>query len=154
MRLGDTIKADGRWRIFLLADGNDPASPNSRILAACKYVERATESPVRRHTPAYVDIDGVFDVRAIFQQEHGVLDLNSMPTLLLPRKGRHGLTDYEKMFCPDLKGSNDIFDLRGIDRDQGCMVVVRPDQYVAHVLPLDAYVELTAFFDGLMVAVT
>lgn len=30
------------------------------------------------------------------------------------------------------------------------MVVARPDQYVAHVLPLDAYAELAAFFDGFM----
>ena len=29
--------------------------------------------------------------------------------------------------------------MRGIDRERGCMVVVRPDQYVAHVLPLDGY---------------
>ena len=36
--------------------------------------------------------------------------------------------------------------LRGIDRDKGCMVVVRPDQYIAHVLPLDGYGELAAFF--------
>jgi phenol 2-monooxygenase len=28
---------------------------------------------------------------------------------------------------------------------------VRPDQYVAHILPLDAYTELTAFFDGFMI---
>jgi phenol 2-monooxygenase len=31
------------------------------------------------------------------------------------------------------------------------MVVVRPDQYVAHVLPLDAHAELAAFFGGFMV---
>jgi phenol 2-monooxygenase len=31
------------------------------------------------------------------------------------------------------------------------MVVVRPDQYVAHVFPLDAHAELAAFFDGFMV---
>ena len=36
--------------------------------------------------------------------------------------------------------------LRGIDRAKGVMVVVRPDQYVANVLPLDAHAELTAFF--------
>jgi hypothetical protein len=30
------------------------------------------------------------------------------------------------------------------------MVVVRPDQYVAHVLPLDARQELAAFFAGFM----
>ncbi len=74
-----------------------------------------------------------------------------MPAFLLPRKGRYGLRDYEKMFCPDLKAGHDIFAMRGIDRAKGCMVVVRPDQYVAHVLPLDAHAELAAFFDGFMV---
>jgi phenol 2-monooxygenase len=54
------------------------------------------------------------------------------------------------MFCPDLKSRADIFDLRGIDRRRGCAVVVRPDQYVAHVLPLDDYFELASFFNGFM----
>jgi hypothetical protein len=54
----------------------------------------------------------------------------------------------------DLKGNNDIFDMRGIDRDQGCVVVVRPDQYVSNVLPLDAHADLWAFFDGFMLPVT
>jgi phenol 2-monooxygenase len=54
------------------------------------------------------------------------------------------------MFCPDLKSHNDIFTMRGIDRRQGCMVVVRPDQYIAHVLPLDGFAHLAAFFDGFM----
>jgi hypothetical protein len=30
------------------------------------------------------------------------------------------------------------------------MVIVRPDQYVAQVLPLDGHAELAAFFDGFM----
>jgi phenol 2-monooxygenase (NADPH) len=30
--------------------------------------------------------------------------------------------------------------------------VVRPDQYVAHVLPLDAHEELAAFFNRILVA--
>jgi phenol 2-monooxygenase len=73
-----------------------------------------------------------------------------MPALLLPRKGRYGLRDYEKMFCPDLKSGRDVFDIRRVDRDSGCLIVVRPDQYVANVLPLDAYDQLAAFFDGFM----
>ena len=85
------------------------------------------------------DIDAVIDVRAVFQQAHRDLAIEAMPALLLPRKGRYGLRDYEKMFCADLKSGNDIFAMRGIDREAGCMVVVRPDQYVAHVLPLDGY---------------
>jgi phenol 2-monooxygenase len=73
-----------------------------------------------------------------------------MPAFLLPCKGRYGLRDYEKIFCPDLKGGQDIFRMRQIDRAAGCMVVVRPDQYVANVLPLDAHAGLASFFDGFM----
>jgi phenol 2-monooxygenase len=40
--------------------------------------------------------------------------------------------------------------MRGIDREAGCMVVVRPDQYVAQVLPIDGHGQLAAYFDGFM----
>ena len=56
----------------------------------------------------------------------------------------------EKVFSPDLKNGTDIFDMRGVDRQQGALVVVRPDQYIAHVLPLNAHAELAAFFAGFM----
>jgi phenol 2-monooxygenase len=46
-----------------------------------------------------------------------------MPPFLLPRKGRYGLRDYQKMFCPDLKDHQDIFDMRGIDRQKGCWLL-------------------------------
>jgi phenol 2-monooxygenase len=94
----------------------------------------------------------VIDVRAVFQQGHRELAIERMPSLLLPPKGRYGLRDYEKIFCADLKSGQDIFTLRGIDRAGGCMVIVRPDQFVAHVLPLDAHDELAAYFDGFMIA--
>jgi 2-polyprenyl-6-methoxyphenol hydroxylase-like FAD-dependent oxidoreductase len=150
VQLGHTVKADGRWRIFAFAAAQDPAAPNSGIRALCDFLAGAADSPVRRYTAANADVDAVIDVRAVFQQVHHELALEAMPSFLLPRKGRYGLCDYEKMFCADLKGGNDIFTLRGIDRDRGCMVVVRPDQYVAHVLPLNGHDELAAFFAGFM----
>ena len=150
VHLGHAIKADGRWRLLAFSDRENPAAPSSRIRALCDFLADASESPVRRYTSTSADIDSVIDVRAIFQQGHRELRLEDMPALLLPQKGRYGLHDYEKMFCPDLKSRNDIFDMRGIDREQGCIVVVRPDQYVAHVLPLNAYAELSAFFGGFM----
>ena len=66
------------------------------------------------------------------------------------KNGRLGLTDYEKAFCPALPPLPDIFDLRGIDREQGCIVLVRPDQHVAHVLPLDDHAGLSAFLGGIL----
>jgi phenol 2-monooxygenase len=151
LHLGHTAKADGRFRVFAFADAEDPAAPGSAIRALCEFLGRSEDSPVRRYTRAGEDIDSVIDLRAVFQQGHRELGIEAMPDLLLPRKGRYGLRDYEKMFCPDLKGGQDIFTMRGIDRKTGCMVVVRPDQYVGHILPLDAYAELAAYFDGFMV---
>jgi hypothetical protein len=43
---------------------------------------------------------GVIDVRAIFQQGHRELVIGAMPSFVLSRKGRYGLRDSEKMFCP------------------------------------------------------
>jgi phenol 2-monooxygenase (NADPH) len=54
------------------------------------------------------------------------------------------------VFTPVDDVDKDIFDLRGIDRGAGALVVVRPDQYVALVLPLHGYDELTEFFGRFM----
>jgi phenol 2-monooxygenase len=150
VHLGHVAKADGRFRIFVFAGRGDPEAANAPVRSLCDFLSESPKSPVKRYTPASADIDSVIDVRAVFQQAHSELAIEAMPPLLLPPKGRYGLRDYEKMFCPDLKGGHDIFAMRGIDRDRGCMVVVRPDQYVAHVLPLDGYAALAAYFDGFM----
>jgi phenol 2-monooxygenase len=149
VHLGHVVKADGRFRIFAFAGAGNPAAADSAIRKLCDFLEGDRQSPVRKYTRRGEDIDAMIDVRAVFQQAHRELAIETMPALLLPRKGCFGLLDYEKVFCADAKGS-DIFAMRGIDREIGCMVVVRPDQYVAQVLPLDGYKELAAYFDGFM----
>ena len=150
MQLGHAVEADARWRVFAFASAVDDGQPCGAIDRLCSFLETAPESPVRRHTRSDEDIDAVIDVRAIFQKGFRDLAYDGMPSFLRPAKGRYGLCDYEKVFCADLKSGDDIFDMRGIDRGRGCMIVVRPDQYIAHVLPLDAHAELAAFFSGFL----
>jgi phenol 2-monooxygenase (NADPH) len=150
VQLGHAARADGRWRLYAFADAAGPGDPASLLRALCEHLEHSSDSPVQRYTPAGADVDSVLDVRAVFQQYHRDLALADLPMLLMPRKGRYGLVDYEKVFTPDPR-SDDVFDLRGIDRERGALVVVRPDQYVSHVLPLDAYAELAAFFAPLLI---
>ena len=149
MQLGHVAQADGRWRLYAFADPADPRDPASRLRGLCEWLAGSEASPVRRFTPADSEADTVFDLRAVVQQGHRELTVEGMPALLLPRKGRFGLIDYEKVFSPDPTAA-DIFEERGIDRARGCLVVVRPDQYVAHVLPLDDREELAEFFAGFM----
>jgi len=148
MHLGHVVEADGRWRVFAFGDGADPADPASALARLCAFLSDAPASPIRRHARDGEDIDAVIDLRAVVQQNHHTLCLTDLPALLRPAKGHHGLTDSEKVFCRDGAAGRDIFDLRAIDRDAGCMVIVRPDQYVAHILPLDDHDGLQTFFDG------
>jgi phenol 2-monooxygenase len=141
VQLGHAARADGAWRIYAFADAS-----GQRLRKLADFLAESPNSPIRRFTPAGANIDSVIDVRAVFQQGHRDLRVEELPSILLPRKGRFGLIDYEKAYCPDLKNGPDIFELRGIDREKGAIVVVRPDQYVSNVLPLDAHDELTAYF--------
>jgi phenol 2-monooxygenase len=144
-QLGHAARADAAWRIYAFADAS-----GERLRALADFLAESPKSPIRRFTPEGAEIDSIIDLRAVFQQGHRDLKLEELPSMLLPRKGRFGLVDYEKVFCPDLNNSPDIFVQRGIDRARGAMVVVRPDQYVANVLPLDAHDELAAFFAGFL----
>jgi len=149
MQLGHAARADGAWRIYAFADAG-----GERLRALMEYLAESARSPVRRFTPRGAEIDSVIDVRGIFQEGHRDLSVEALPSLLLPRKGRFGLVDYEKAYAADLRSGQDIFELRGIDRALGAMVLVRPDQHVGHVLPLDGYEAVGDFFGGFMIEQT
>ncbi|MEP3279018.1 MAG: FAD-dependent monooxygenase [Stappiaceae bacterium] len=148
VHLAHTIKADGRWRLFAFAGEGDAGEPGGAISGLMEFLLNNPVSPLRRPETENEDVEAFLDVRAVFQQHHRTLSLTYMPELLLPETGRYGLIDYEKIFCPVVKNDHDIFDLRSINRRSGALVIVRPDQYVAHVLPLDATHELSEFFLG------
>jgi phenol 2-monooxygenase (NADPH) len=143
MQLGHVARADGAWRLYLFADRD-----HTRFGELCDFLA-SEKSPIDRYTPSGAQPDSVIDVRAVFQEGHRDLAVDELPPVLRPRKGPFGLVDHEKAFSPD-PAAGDIFDLRGIDRDTGCMVVVRPDQHVAHVLPLGGSDELADFFAGVL----
>jgi phenol 2-monooxygenase len=151
MHLGHALEADGRWRIIAFAGPEEPIGKSSGIRNLADFIGTAEDSPVRRYTPRGSDIDAVIELLVVFQQGYREIDMQALPAVLSPAKGIYGLRDYDKLFCPDLDRESDIFEERGIDRRAGCLVVVRPDQHVAHVLPLDGFGELAAFFDGFMI---
>lgn len=147
-QLGHHATADGRWRIYVFADAPAAGAP-SRTTELAEWLVTAPSSPLLAHTPEGADLDAWFDVKVIYQQPHAEVDLSKVPTVFLPKVGPFQLTDYEKVYATE--PADDIFTARGISRD-GAVVVVRPDQYVAHILPLDATADLADFFAGIFVS--
>ena len=144
LQLGHVIDVSGRWSVFVFAPEGDTGAPGGSTARYCADVSKV----IGRFTPGGADPDAVIDLRAIFHARHQELAYEVMPPALKPQKGKFGLVDHEKIFGVD--PSQDIYSLRGVDRSRGAVVVVRPDQYVAHVLPVGDVAALEAFFAGFM----
>ncbi|KAK1082598.1 hypothetical protein LTR48_006880, partial [Friedmanniomyces endolithicus] len=154
VQLGHVMDADGRWRLVLFGDKADPISPASPLHKTCEFLSNTL---IPKYTPAKADIDSVLDVRAVLQQSRKTISISDLPEILLPRKGVFGIQDYEKVFTDEASygyGFGEIFKNRGIDAENGCVIVVRPDQYVSAVLPLgeEGHGMLEVFFGGFMKA--
>ena len=144
LHLGHQARADGRWRIYAFAPGGKNA--DRRLATWAEWMTNSPDSPLAA-MPEGAEPDAWFDVKVIYPQDHTKVDIIAVPDLFKPQTGPFGLFDWEKVYAAD--PATDIFELRGIDRG-GVVVVVRPDQYVANVLPLSATDELGAFFAGLL----
>ncbi|WP_427018221.1 FAD-binding monooxygenase [Pseudarthrobacter sp. P1] len=150
VHLGHQATADGRWRIYVFADAATPRTGQqgtaSSVAEFAAWIADAPDSPLAA-TPSGVDQDAWFDVKVVYQQDHTGVDIGAVPAAFKPQVGPFHLTYLEKVYATD--PAADIFDVRGLSRD-GVVVVVRPDQYVANVLPLTATAELAEFFAPLL----
>lgn len=145
MQLGHVHKVDGAWRLYVFADQD-----GTRFANLMDWLS-TDQSIIRLFTPQGHDDDSVIDVRAVLREEYASIDPSTLPRALRPKKGIFELPDYEKAFARDSRGGPDIFDIRGIDVTEGAMILVRPDQFVANVLPLTATATLQAFLERVLI---
>lgn len=146
LHIGHEHKADGRYRIYVFADRELPASEASAVRPWSDYV---LENVVKTYTPADGDDNAIFDIKVIYQQKHSDFETLDAPAVFYPRMGKFELELFENVWAalPD----DDIFDARGISRD-GAVVIVRPDQYVGAVLPLDKPELVADYFENILLA--
>lgn len=148
VHLGHLHKADGRFRIYAFADQGGLAK-DSEISRWAEWMKTDPSSPIVKYTPRGADLNSVFDVKAIYQDDYTDINVHKAPSLFLPEVGPYGIEDLNNVFGGGL--GTDIFAERGIDTTEGVVVVVRPDQYVAAVLPMSATERLSELFDGFLV---
>lgn len=145
--LGHFHEADGRWRVYVFADRAAPATSGTPTADFATWWAEDPASPRVRYTPGDGDDDAVFDTKVVYQQDYTEFDHADVPAAFQPVKVPYGLVDLNQVFAAG--HGRDIHRDRGVSRD-GAIVVVRPDMYVAAVLPLTARQELSDFFAGHM----
>ncbi|MGO1544340.1 MAG: FAD-binding monooxygenase [Gulosibacter sp.] len=158
--LGHQAFADGRYRIYVFAD-QAKAGEDSATERLAEWLGSDPESPLNKFTPVGEDVNSRFEVNVVYQQRYTEFDFSDVHPTFRPKNGPFQLQDYFRVHsigditdvntAGEATSEEDIYDLRGVSRD-GAIVIVRPDQYVANILPLDAREELTDFFAQSMTA--
>ncbi|KAF2661904.1 hypothetical protein K491DRAFT_686881 [Lophiostoma macrostomum CBS 122681] len=147
--LQEKLRSDGRFRIVLFA-GNVLAAPQKeRLDVFCeKMVASAFVQP-----RLYKDI-AVLTVHSAKRTE--VELLRDFPDVLHPFDERTGW-DYNSVYVDDEsyhEGHGQAYEGYGVDKEHGCVVVTRPDQYVGFVGPLDGgegWTGVESYFEGIFV---
>ncbi|RBR27018.1 uncharacterized protein FIESC28_00286 [Fusarium coffeatum] len=149
----ERLKADGRFRIVLFAgDVLDPAQ-KSRVEAFCQALDDPN-SFLHKVTPKGQKIDSVIEVLTIHSSKRWDTDIiRDFPSILRPWDEHTGY-DYEKVHVDDEsyhEGYGNAYGNYGVDRKRGCVVAVRPDQYVGWVGELEDFDDLNKYFEGCLV---
>jgi phenol 2-monooxygenase len=146
----ERLKADGRFRVVLFAGNILNPEQRSRVDKFCDFVD-APDNFLRKATPAGAKIDSVIEILTIHSSKRTDTELlRDFPDILHPFDATFGW-DYEKVYVDDEsyhEGFGDAYSNYGVDKERGCAVIVRPDQYVAWVGELEDVKEMDEYFRG------
>lgn len=108
---------------------------------------------LHRFTPKNAKIDSVIEVLTVHSAPRHDIEFLDLPEIFHPFDEKTGW-DYDKVFVDGMsyhEGHGEAYLNYGIKSETGCLVVVRPDQYVAYVGELEDIGEVAEYFEGILV---
>ncbi|KAG5804942.1 hypothetical protein H9Q74_010417 [Fusarium xylarioides] len=150
--LQELLRSNGSWRLLVFPGDIDLDSQNKRMKSLCDKLSADT-SFLKRFTPASARYDSVIEVITVHASKRQDREIFDFPEVLRPYHEVDGW-DYNKIFVDDdsyHEGHGKLYKTFGIKPDEGCVVILRPDQYVSYVGEFDDYDSLDGFFSEFMI---
>lgn len=146
--LQERLQSDGRFRLILFAGNIHDGGQKARVEAFCAQL--AGSVFMKKYLYANV---APLTVHSAKRMETEVL--RDFPDVLHPFSEETGW-DYNSVFVDDacyFDGFADAYANYGVDKNAGCVVVTRPDQYVGYVGPLseEGWNGVEEYFKGVFV---
>jgi phenol 2-monooxygenase len=148
----ELLRSNGTWRVVLFA-GDIAIPERRREMFSLSECLAGSKSFLCRFTPPKAKYDSVIEVLTVHAGSRTDYTIFDFPEVLRPYDELDGW-DYHKIFADNdsyHEGNGHLYENFGIDPRTGCVVVLRPDQYVSYVGPVDDYKSLDAFFASFMV---
>ncbi|CAG9996290.1 unnamed protein product [Clonostachys byssicola] len=149
--LQERLPSNGTWRLLVVPGDVSQPGQKSRLEKLCGQLSNPA-SFLRRFTPNTARYDSVIEVITIHGAPRQSVDVFDFPEVLRPFHEVDGW-DYEKIFVDDQsyhEGHGEFYKTFNIRHDEGCLVILRPDQYISYVGKLDDYESADRFFSEFM----
>ena len=146
------LRSDGRFRIVLFAGNLQNAMQMKRIKLFCSRIS-SPNSFLHRFTPPGKRIDTIIELLTIHSGPRTGVELLDLPDILHPFDEKTGW-DYDKVFVDDEsyhEGFGNAYANYGVDKEKGCVVILRPDQHVAWNGEVENVDEIEGYFDSVLV---
>ncbi|KAH7159553.1 FAD binding domain-containing protein [Dactylonectria estremocensis] len=151
--LQELLRSNGTWRVILFPGDINKPTQKKRLDSLCEAMADPS-SFLNRFRPAGSRYDSVIEVLTVHAAKRADVDIFDFAEVLRPYDEVDGW-DYNKIFVDDEsyhEGHGQLYQNFGIDREEGCAVVLRPDQYISFVGKIDDYKSIDDFFSGFMLA--
>ncbi|KAF2189028.1 hypothetical protein K469DRAFT_724316 [Zopfia rhizophila CBS 207.26] len=153
MQLVRALPSDGRWRLVIFAGDISVAENLKRLKELAKYLEPLA----RTYTPESADIDSVIEPVVVLKGKFVETEQERIPDYFWPVTGKWRMRDLHKVYIDDEhynSGHGHAYDKYEIDSNDGALVIIRPDQYVAKVTTITDFEGIGKFFSGFMLEKT
>ncbi|KAH7143556.1 FAD binding domain-containing protein [Dactylonectria macrodidyma] len=149
--LQELLRSNGTWRVILFPGDISKQTQKKRLDSLCEAMA-SPSSFLNRFRPAGSRYDSVIEVLTVHAAKRADVDIFNFAEVLRPYDEVDGW-DYNKIFVDDEsyhEGHGQLYENFGIDRGEGCVVILRPDQYISYLGKIDNYKSIDGFFSGFM----
>lgn len=155
VHIADLLKSTGQWRIIVFAGDVQEPSQAKRVQHLGEQLA-LPNSLLRTYTPSSQRYDSVIELLTIHASPRESLSILDLHEIYHPYDEELGW-DYWKVFVDDVsyhEGFDEAYVRYGINRQEGCIVVCRPDQHVGYIGALEDIDDLETYFAGILLPQT
>lgn len=148
----EMLLSNGKWRILVLAA--DLTSP--RQLRVVQNLGTALERLLKKYPSREDDKHSILEVLLLHSGSRASIEILDLCQIYHPWDEVLGW-DYWKIFSDDaneFEPCESAYEKYGVGKTEGCLVVLRPDQHVSYIGPLDDLEPVRSFFEHFLNGVT